>query len=195
MKLLSVFVTACLLLVRVSFAQSVSPTATATTPPAPVQAPKSSEHGKAASAKSRASDNTAQLEAALVQLTQSNRDLLDLLKKQQAVLEDIQFDRRLQSRQIQSLEDRLEETLLQKSQLENKVANLEADASAAPANPSPSEPGRHHAAAAGHLSAAARNGKHARNEIVAPAIHAQGREWPELRSLSDQWPDLARVLA
>src|SRR5258706_9601403 len=51
----------------------------------------------------------AALQSSLDHLTQSNRELLDLLKKQQLVLEDIQYDRRLQSRQIQSLEERLEE--------------------------------------------------------------------------------------
>ena len=57
----------------------------------------------------------AQLQAALDQLTQTNHELLDLLKKQQAVLEDMQFDRRLQSRQIAALEDRLEEALADKA--------------------------------------------------------------------------------
>src|ERR1700683_4974390 len=38
---------------------------------------------------------------AIDQLTQSNRELLDLLKKQQGVLEDMQFDRRLPSCQIE----------------------------------------------------------------------------------------------
>jgi len=78
----------------------------------------------------------AELQKAVDQLTQSNRDLLDLLKKQQAVLEDMQFDRRLQSRQIASLEERLEDTLYQNTQLQNKVAKLEEDAAlphAAPA--------------------------------------------------------------
>src|SRR5450755_1667657 len=56
-----------------------------------------------------------ELQKTVDQLTQSNRDLLDLLKKQQAVLEDIQFDRRLQSRQIQSLEERLTDTLFENS--------------------------------------------------------------------------------
>ena len=65
------------------------------------------------------------MQAALDQLTQSNHELLDLLKKQQAVLEDMQFDRRLQSRQIASLEERLEEALTEKHQLESKVAKLE----------------------------------------------------------------------
>jgi hypothetical protein len=81
----------------------------------------------------------AQLQAALDQLTQTNHELLDLLKKQQAVLEDIQYDRRLQSRQIQSLEDRLEEALADKHELEQKVDNLEVQASARPATTSPTE--------------------------------------------------------
>jgi hypothetical protein len=79
----------------------------------------------------------AQMQAALDQLTQTNHDLLDLLKKQQAVLEDIQYDRRLQSRQIQSLEDRLVEALADKRELEQKVDNLEVQASARPAAPAP----------------------------------------------------------
>ncbi len=82
---------------------------------------------------SRSQATAAELQKTVDQLTQSNRDLLDLLKKQQAVLEDIQFDRRQQSRHIQSLEERLEEALLQNGQLQNKVANLEADAAVRPA--------------------------------------------------------------
>ena len=70
-------------------------------------------------------------------LTQSNHDLLDLMQKQQAVLEDIQFDRRLQSRQIQSLEERLETTLYQNNQLQNKVNKLEAQASLSPSAATP----------------------------------------------------------
>jgi hypothetical protein len=80
----------------------------------------------------------AELQTTIDRLTQSNRDLLDLLKKQQAVLEDIQYDRRLQSRQIQSLEERLEETLLENDRLKNKISNLESTASAAPAPAAPS---------------------------------------------------------
>jgi len=68
-------------------------------------------------------------------LTQSNRDLLDLLKKQQSVLADIQYDRRLQSRQIQSLEERLEEQLQQNAQLQAKIAKLETTLAAVQANP------------------------------------------------------------
>ncbi len=79
--------------------------------------------------------NKAQLTAAELQktvdtLTQSNHDLLDLLQKQQAVLEDIQYDRRLQSRQIQALEERLETTLYQNNQLQNKVNKLETQGTA-----------------------------------------------------------------
>ncbi|MEJ0000545.1 MAG: hypothetical protein WDO13_16135 [Verrucomicrobiota bacterium] len=76
-----------------------------------------------------------QMQTALDQLTQSNHDLLDLLKKQQQVLEDMQFDRRLQSRQIQSLEERMEEALQEKSQLEAEVAKLQADAAVRPSIP------------------------------------------------------------
>jgi hypothetical protein len=77
-------------------------------------------------------------------LTQSNRDLLDLLKKQQKVLEDIQYDRRLQSRQIQSVEERLTDALQQNAQLQAKVAALEAKLAAGPVsgatNAPPSQP-------------------------------------------------------
>jgi hypothetical protein len=89
-------------------------------PPTPAPAP--------ADKSPKVAPTSAQLQTALDQLSQSNRDLLDLLKKQQAVLEDIQYDRRLQSRQIESLEERLSEATLEKSQLENKVSNLEAEA-------------------------------------------------------------------
>jgi hypothetical protein len=91
-----------------------------------------------AAASSRATVN-ATLQTTIDRLTQSNHDLLDLLKKQQAVLEDIQYDRRLQSRQIQSLEERLEETLLQNAQLQNKISNLETAAAVAP-TPAPAAP-------------------------------------------------------
>ncbi len=87
--------------------------------------------------------------AAIARLTEANQELLDLLKKQQAVLEDIQFDRRLQNRQISSLEERLEESLQENAQLQAKVAKLEEQISVGPAaetratpgsSPAPSEP-------------------------------------------------------
>jgi len=109
---------ALLFLARLSFAQNNDPTATALVTPKPAPPAKAS-HSPA---------TAAELQAALDQLTQSNRDLLDLLKKQQGVLEDMQFDRRLQSRQIQSLEERLEEALFQNTELQRKVDGLEADA-------------------------------------------------------------------
>lgn len=71
----------------------------------------------------------------LDRLTQSNRDLLDLLKKQQSVLEDIQYDRRLQNRQIQQLEQRLEESLQANADLQTKMAKLQDQLAAATANP------------------------------------------------------------
>src|ERR1700692_380785 len=117
---------ALVFLARLSFAQ----TAMTNAAPAPVS-PKPAAPAKV----SRSQMTAAELQKAVDQLTQSNRDLLDLLKKQQAVLEDIQFDRRLQSRQIQSLEERLEESLLQNGQLQSKIANLEADAAVRPAVP------------------------------------------------------------
>jgi hypothetical protein len=94
----------------------------------------------------------AQMQASLDELTKSNHDLLDLLKQQQAVLEDIQYDRRLQSRQIQSLEERLEEALTERQQLQDKVDRLELQADSKPvvatapgadvAPPNPMAPGR-----------------------------------------------------
>ena len=82
-----------------------------------------------------------QMQASRDELTKSNHDLLDLLKQQQQVLEDIQFDRRLQSRQISTLDERLEEALAEKQQLQEKVDSLEMQASshpaAAPAPPTP----------------------------------------------------------
>jgi hypothetical protein len=117
---------ALLFLGRLSFAQTNVPTAGPATP-SPAPAPK-----PAIAKKPHAPATAVQLQAALDQLTQSNRDLLDLLKKQQAVLEDMQFDRRLQSRQIESLEERLEDALFQNTQLQKKIATLEADAAVRP---------------------------------------------------------------
>lgn len=74
------------------------------------------------------------------QLTQSNHDLLELLKKQQGVLEDMQFDRRLQSRQIENLEVRLTETLEQNALLQAKVSKLQAQLEAPPPTPLPIPP-------------------------------------------------------
>lgn len=77
---------------------------------------------------------------AMDRLTQSNRDLLDLLKKQQSVLEDIQYDRRLQSRRIDTLSERLEESLQDNAKLQAQVASLQATAAATAAgrsNPTP----------------------------------------------------------
>jgi hypothetical protein len=125
---------ALLFLTRLSFAQT--------------NAPPTNQSDKTASPvkTSRSAVTAAELQKAVDQLTQSNRDLLDLLKKQQAVLEDMQFDRRLQSRQIQSLEERLEDSLFQNTQLQNKIAKLEAEAtfrqsSPATAQVAPATPG------------------------------------------------------
>jgi hypothetical protein len=87
----------------------------------------------------------AQTAAALDRITKDNADLLDLLKQQQAVLEDIQYDRRLQNRQISSLEERLEDALAENAQLQAQVAKLEeqialgnpSPAPVAPATPAP----------------------------------------------------------
>jgi hypothetical protein len=113
------------LLPRLSFAQT-NATAFNSNPPPP--APKSAATPKLAHSAATATE----LQKAVDQLTQSNRDLLDLLKQQQAVLEDMQFDRRLQSRQIQSLEERLEDSLYQNTQLQNQIAKLESEASVHP---------------------------------------------------------------
>jgi hypothetical protein len=51
------------------------------------------------------------------------------------VLEDIQYDRRLQNRQITLVEQRLEDTLQLNASLQAKVAQLQADAAAAAAAP------------------------------------------------------------
>jgi hypothetical protein len=83
-------------------------------------------------ASAQSSAAAAQTAAALARVTQSNQDLIELLKKQQAVLEDIQYDRRLQNRQISSLEERLEDAMQQNADLEAKVAKLEAQAAITP---------------------------------------------------------------
>ena len=114
-----------------SFAQTAAP-------PAPDLSKTAAAGAKPANAPRPAATD---LQAAVDRLTKSNSDLLDLLKKQQAVLEDIQFDRRLQSRQIESLEERLEDTLHQNAQLESKIASLEAAAALSAANPPTATPG------------------------------------------------------
>jgi len=129
---------ALLFVARLCFAQTnAAPSGLAAPASAPVPPKPATAGGNAKPASSiKASHATAaQLQTALDQLTQTNRDLLDLLKKQQAVLEDIQFDRRQQSRHIESLEERLTEAQMQNAQLQSKVANLEADAAVRPAVP------------------------------------------------------------
>jgi hypothetical protein len=91
-------------------------------------------------AKRKPLSSAAQLQIALDQLTQTNRDLLDLMKKQQGVLQDMQFDRRLQSRQIELLEERLTDTAFQNAQLQKQIAVLEADAARPQPPPSPPAP-------------------------------------------------------
>jgi hypothetical protein len=78
-------------------------------------------------------------------LTQSNHELLELLKKQQSVLEDIQYDRKLLDRQIQTLEERLTDSIQQNAQLQVKIAKLEAAQAAGPSttpntNSAPAQP-------------------------------------------------------
>jgi hypothetical protein len=79
--------------------------------------------------------SSAAAELAMEHLTRSNQELLDLLKKQQAVLEDIQYDRRLQERQITLLEQRLEDTLQLNASLQTQVARLQAAANTARSAP------------------------------------------------------------
>ena len=98
---------------------------------APAQTPpRSASAGKL----SKSAQTAQQLQAALDQLTKSNRDLLDLLKQQQAVLQDMEFEHRQQGRQIVSLEERLTETMQENTQLQNKVTTLEAAATVRPAD-------------------------------------------------------------
>lgn len=105
-------------------------------PPAETNAPPAAP--KAASAKTGHAPSAADQQAAVDRLTRSNQELLDLLKKQQAVLEDIQYDRRLQNRQISLIEDRLEDTLQANAALQAKVARLQAEAAAASVKPAAS---------------------------------------------------------
>jgi hypothetical protein len=109
-----------------------APASTAAVAPPPIVSPapvaKSAPKAAAKSPITAPITPLVQAQAQLAQAQQDNRDLLDLLKKQQSVLADIQYDRRLQSRQIESLEERLEETLQQKNALDTKVAKLEAEA-------------------------------------------------------------------
>jgi hypothetical protein len=112
---------ALFILPRLTFAQTTNaaPPPAATAPAKPAHPP----------------STIAQMQATIDKLTQSNRDLLDLLKEQQSVLQDIQFDRRLQSRHIQSLEERLEDALQENAKLQGKVSTLAADAAVRPAIP------------------------------------------------------------
>ena len=82
------------------------------------------------STSSHSAPSAAIQQATIDRLTQTNDQLLDLLKKQQAVLEDIQYDRRLQNRQIQLVEVKLEDTLQLNAKLQAKIAALEATAAA-----------------------------------------------------------------
>jgi hypothetical protein len=127
----SAFLLALLFVSRLGFTETNAP---ATNAPVPPKAPANgSAKATSAGKVSKAAQTAAQLQSALDQLTQSNHDLLDLLKKQQAVLEDMQFDRRLQSRQIESLEERLGSAMQENAQLQKQVAALEADAAVRPA--------------------------------------------------------------
>jgi len=107
--------------------QSIPPPDDASTQSEP--APESLPPKPAAASSSKTGHpSNAALQAAIDRLTRSNQELLDLLKQQQAVLEDIQYDRRLQNRQITLLEQRLEDTLQLNASLQAKVAGLQAQA-------------------------------------------------------------------
>ncbi len=92
---------------------------------------------KSEAAAQAAANALAESTATITRITQANADLLDLLKKQQAVLEDIQYDRRLQARQISSLEERLEETLKENAEMQAKIAKLEEQITLGPSAPAP----------------------------------------------------------
>ncbi len=155
---------------------------------------------------SKSQMTAAELQKTVDTLTQSNHDLLDLLQKQQAVLEDMQFDRRLQSRQIQSLEERLEATLYDNNQLQNKVSKLETQISTGTALAG-RDSGSIRAHQFGHVgpcataaafvvpARSAANRCAARHSLVAPALHAQGRRNETDRPLPDSRQDLARAVA
>ncbi|MCE0522174.1 MAG: hypothetical protein LV480_04615 [Methylacidiphilales bacterium] len=135
MKLVLLF--ALLFLARFAFADNAAPDLSAPSPAPAPQPAAGGASGKTAATKTTHSKTTAaEMQAALDQLTKSNHDLLDLLKQQQAVLEDMQYDRRLQSRRIETLEERLEETLVQNTQLQSKVSDLENEVATHPAAPS-----------------------------------------------------------
>jgi regulator of replication initiation timing len=134
----AILVLAGTIFVAASFASARAQSTVSTTPPnAASPPPQDSAPAPSAPAGHKTSPlspppNSADTAAALARLTEANQELLDLLKKQQAVLEDIQFDRRLQSRQISSLEERLEESLQENSQLQAKIAKLEEQISLGP---------------------------------------------------------------
>ena len=139
-----VFMAAATRLATAEIPDTYQPTGTNTptspsVPKSPSAKPAKSSHSTAPTAQA-----LAQMQASLDQLTKSNHDLLDLLKQQQAVLEDIQYDRRLQSRQIENLEARLEEALTEKQQLQVQIDHLELQASqnngATPVTPPTSPP-------------------------------------------------------
>jgi hypothetical protein len=106
------------------------------TPPADVPPPAETNIAVAAPASAKTDhgrDKDSQ--ASLDGLRQSNKELLDLLEKQQKVLEDIQYDRRLQNRQITLIEGRLEDTLQANAALQAQVAKLQEQAAVAKTAP------------------------------------------------------------
>jgi len=128
---------ALLFLPCLSFAETAATNAAPSAPahaPVPPKTATTTENGTPSSSTkaSHSQATVAQMQATIDQLSKSNHDLLDLLKQQQSVLEDMQFEHRQQNRQFQSLEERLETTLLQNADLEKKVASLEADAAVHP---------------------------------------------------------------
>jgi len=106
-------------------------------PPPPDDTPVPATSDSAASSPNVSHLTSAETQAIIDRLTRTNADLLDLLKRQQSVLEDIQYDRRLQNRQISLVEQRLEDTLQLNATLEAKIAKLQADAATAAAAPAP----------------------------------------------------------
>jgi len=95
------------------------------------------------SAKGNRSSN-AVMQATIDRLSRTNQELLDLLDRQQKVLQDLQVDRRLQSRQIMLVEQRLEETLHLNASLQAQISKLQAEAEA----PRPTAPAANDAAPA-----------------------------------------------
>jgi hypothetical protein len=111
----------------------------ATPPPGTPPPAEPASTAQASASEQRNSVPAGRSQAIIDRLTSSNQDLLDLLKKQQAVLEDIQYDRRLQNRQITLIEGRLEDTLQENAALQVKIAKLQTELADAASKPSAAE--------------------------------------------------------